>query len=570
MPAVCPMRPCSASWPVLLLLLAALQGCGRDETAPKPVAGGNPALADVNEAAAPPGASGQAEPAHGDAIVFGTMGDASTLIPMLASDSASHEYAGNIFDGLVEYDKTLSKLEPRLAERWDVEDGGQKITFHLRKDVKWTDGQPFTARDVEFGFNLIRDPATLTSYAEDYKQVQSFEMLDDYTFRVVYEKPFAPALASWGSMVVLPRHLLEGKNINETDFGQHPVGLGPHRFELWERNTRFTLRSNPQYYRGAPWIERVVYRVIPDEATQFLELKSGGIDMMGLTPLQYTRQTSTPVFAKNFRKYRYVSNAYTYMGYNLSDERFADVRVRRAFAHAIDKQEIVDTVLFGLGRPTESPYRPGTAWLNDKLPPYEYSPDKARALLAEAGWKDSDGDGILDKNGKPFAFRILTNQNELRLKAATVIQKRLRDVGVDVSVRVLEWSAFLNDFIDKRRFEVIVLGWSLSLDPDQYDIWHSSKTGFKQFNFVGYKNAEVDELLEKGRRTFDEAERKRTYDRLQEILYEDQPYTFLFVPEATPILSARFHGVEEAPAGISWNFPFWYVPKAEQKYVITQ
>lgn len=516
-------------------------------------------------------ADAQLPPARGDAIVFGTIGDASTLIPMLGSDSASHEYAGNIFDGLVEYDKTLSTLEPRLAESWDVEDGGQKITFHLRRDVKWTDGQPFTARDVEFGFHLIRDPATLTSYSEDYKQVQSFELLDDHNFRVVYEKPFAPALASWGSMVVLPRHLLEGKNINESDFGRHPVGLGPHKFEGWERNRLFTLRSNPEYYRGRPWIERVVYRVIPDQATQFLELKSGGLDMMGLTPLQFSRQTSSPAFAQSFRKYRYVSNAYTYMGYNLADERFADVRVRRAFSHAVNKQEIVDAVLFGLGTPAEGPYRPGTRWVNDKLPSYDYDPAKARELLAEAGWKDSDGDGIVDRNGMPFSFKILTNQgNDQRLKTATMIQKRLRDIGVDAQVRVLEWSAFLNNFVDTRRFEVIVLGWSLSLDPDQYDIWHSSKTGYKQFNFIGYKNAQVDELLERGRRTFDEAERKRIYDLIQEILYEEQPYTFLYVPVATPILAARFRGIEEAPAGISWNFPFWYVPKGEQKYVITR
>jgi peptide/nickel transport system substrate-binding protein len=526
---------------------------------------------DDDVAVAPTPRREDAPPARGDAIVFGTIGDASNLIPMLASDAASHEYAGNIFDGLLAYDKTLSTLEPRLAERWEVEEGGQKITFHLRHDVKWQDGQPFTARDVEFGFNLIRDPATLTAYAEDYKQVQSFELIDDWTFRVYYDKPFAPALASWGSMVVLPRHLLEGKNINETDFGQHPVGLGSHKFESWERNTRFTLRASPDYYRGRPWIERVIYRVIPDQAAQFLELKAGGIDSMDLTPLQYTRQTSTHAFARDFRKYRYVSNAYTYMGYNLQDPRFADVRVRCAFGLAINKQEMVDAVTFGLGRPAQGPYRPGTKWINEKLPPYPFDPDKARALLAEAGWKDTDGDGILDKDGRPFSFKILTNNgNELRLKTATMIQKRLRDVGVDASIRVLEWAAFINDFVDKRRFEVIVLGWSLSLDPDQFDIWHSSKTAVKQFNFINYKNAEVDELLEKGRRTFDEAERKRIYDRLQEILYDEQPYTFLYVPEATPILAARVRGIEEAPAGISWNFPFWYVPQGEQKYVITQ
>jgi peptide/nickel transport system substrate-binding protein len=508
-------------------------------------------------------------PAVGDAIVYGTIGDGSNLIPMLASDSSSREYGSTIFEGLLTYDKTLSVLEPRLAESWKVEDKGQKITFHLRRDVKWHDGQPFTARDVEFGFNTIRDPKTLTAYSEDYKQVQTFELIDDYTFRVTYEKPFAPALATWGSMVVLPRHLLEGKDINTTEFGRKPVGLGSHRYESWDRNTRFSLRANPDYFRGRPWIERVVFRVLPDQSTQFLELKAGGLDEMDLTPLQYTRQTSSGVFARDFRKYKYVSNGYTYMGYKLQDPRFADVRVRRAFTHAIDKQEIVDVVLFGLGRPTENPYRPGTKWFNEKLEPYEYSPDKARALLAEAGWKDTDGDGIVDKDGKPFSFRILTNQgNDQRVKTATIIQKRLRDVGVDTSVRVVEWSAFL-ELIEKQKFEVFILGWGLGLDPDQYDIFHSSKTGPREFNRVGYANKEVDELLEKGRRTFDDEERKRIYDRFQEVLRDDQPYTFLYVPEATPIVSARFRGIEEAPAGISWNFPFWYVPKAEQKYVIT-
>jgi peptide/nickel transport system substrate-binding protein len=154
------------------------------------------------------------------------------------------------------------------------------------------------------------------------------------------------------------------------------------------------------------------------------------------------------------------------------------------------------------------------------------------------------------------------------VKTATIIQKRLRDVGVDTSVRVVEWSAFL-ELIEKQKFEVFILGWGLGLDPDQYDIFHSSKTGPREFNRVGYANKEVDELLEKGRRTFDDEERKRIYDRFQEVLRDDQPYTFLYVPEATPIVSARFRGIEEAPAGISWNFPFWYVPKAEQKYVIT-
>jgi peptide/nickel transport system substrate-binding protein len=522
----------------------------------------------------PPAAEGAAAlPAvYGDGVVFGSIGDASNLIPMLASDSASHEIAGYLFDGLLDYDKTLSELEPRLAERWEVSEDGRQITFFLRKGVTWTDGDPFDVQDVKFAFDKIRDPTTLTAYAEDYKQVSSFVIIDDHTFRVTYDKPFAPALASWNGMMVLPSHLLKDEDINTTEFARNPIGLGSYKLKEWKTNTSLSLRSNHDYYRGRPFVEEVVYRVIPDQATQFLELKSGGLDMMGLTPLQYRRQTSAQDFNREFSKYRYVSGGYTYLGYNLENPLFADVRVRRALTHAIDKQEIVDTVLLGLGTTAEVPYRPGTRWPNQELldnPPFGYDPERARALLAEAGWKDRNGDGILDKDGKRFSFRILTNQgNDLRLKTATVIQRRLKEIGIDVQVRVLEWSAFINDFVDKRKFDALVLGWSLSLDPDQYDIWHSSKTGYKQFNFVGFKNDEVDELLEKGRRVFDNAERKAIYDRIQELIADQQPYTFLYVPDALPVVNARFQGIEEAPAGISWNQHQWHVPKANQKYSI--
>ena len=557
--------------PLLLAVsLAVTVGCGppsgdRGAVAhPKHVAG-----QDVTEKMGEAVAS--AEPAYGGAIVMGSIGDASNLITMLASDSASHEIANYLYEGLLAYDKNLSELEPRLAERWEVSDDGRQITFFLRDDVTWTDGEPFDVDDVEFAFNAIRDPATLTAYAEDYKQVERFERLSDHSFRVTYEKPFAPALASWNGMMVLPEHLLRDEDLNNTEFSRKPVGLGSYKLESWETNTRLSLRANHKYYRNRPYVERVIYRVIPDQATQFLELKSGGLDMMGLTPLQYRRQTSSRTFTDAFAKYKYVTGAYTYLGYNLDNPLFQDVRVRRALTHAIDKQEIVDVVLLGLGSPTQGPYRPGTRWPNPDVPTYPYDPERSRALLAEAGWEDSDGDGILDKDGEPFTFKILTNQgNDLRLKTATIIQHRFREIGVDVSVRVLEWSAFINDFVDKRRFDALILGWSLSLDPDQYDIWHSSKTGFKQFNFVGFRNEDADEILEKGRRVFDADERKQYYDRLQVILAEQQPYTFLYVANALPAVNTRFHGVEETAAGISHNFHQWYVPAVMQKYSITQ
>lgn len=538
-------------------LIAFAAGCGGDSR---------------NEPAASNSTTDEA-PAYGDAIVSGSIGDASVLIPMLAGDSASHSISGMIFDGLIAYDKNLSEFEPRLAERWEVSQDGLQIVFHLRHDARWQDGVPFTARDVEFAFRTITDPDTLTAYAEDYRQVERFEVIDDYTIRVSYRQPFAPALGSWASsLIVLPKHLLDGKPINDQarDFGRHPIGIGPYRFESWESQKQISLRSNHEYYRGRPYIERAVTRVIPDTQTQFLELKSGGLDEMGLTPLQFERQTDTPEFRESFAKYRYLTNSYSYLGYNLKRPLFQDVRVRRAISHAIDKQEIVDAVLLGLGSPAAVPYKPGTFWFNDKVKGPEYDPEKAKRLLAEAGWSDSDRDGVLDREGVRFQFEIITNKgNEQREKAATVIQRRLDEVGIKVTIKVIEWAAFINNFIDKRNFDAVILGWSLSPDPDQYDIWNSSKTRPKEFNFVSYSNAEVDELLEKGRRTFDRDQRKKYYDRLQEVLDEDQPYTFLYVADALPIVHKRFHGIVPAPAGISYNFNEWYVPAPMQKYHIT-
>jgi peptide/nickel transport system substrate-binding protein len=539
----------------LVFAFAVALGCER-----APARGG---VCDAQTAAFPP--------TPGDALVEGTIADASTLIPMLAGDSASHSVAAMIFDGLLTYDKNQSDLEPRLAASWEVSKDGLQITFHLRRDVKWQDGVPFTARDVEFGFRTIVDPATLTAYAEDYKQVKQFDVLDDYTFRVTYEKPYAPALATWGNMVVLPRHVLEGKDINNaTDFARKPVGLGMYSLESWESNLKITVRANPSYYRGRPFIERNVQRVIPDLQTQFLELKREDLDEMTLSPLQYERQSDTPDFARNFRKYEYLANGYTYLGYNLKRPLFSDVRVRRALTYAIDKQELVDIVLLGLGRKAAVPYKPGTVWHNDEVHDLEYDPDKARALLADAGWKDTDGDGVLDKDGARFEFKILTNQgNAPRLSAATVIQYRLGKIGVKADVRVIEWAAFLKDFVDKRNFDAVLMGWSLDLDPDQYIIWHSSKTAPKEFNFVTYANAEVDELLEKGRRTFDRDERKRIYDRFQEILVDEQPYTFLYYGQALTAVHCRFQGIDPAPAGIGYNVEQWYVPEPLRKYAIT-
>ncbi|MEJ2716227.1 MAG: peptide-binding protein [Deltaproteobacteria bacterium] len=509
------------------------------------------------------------KPAYGDMIIRGSIGDATVLLPVLANDGASFDIINLIYNGLVKYNKDI-KLVGDLAERWEISEDKLKIRFFLRKNVKWQDGKPFTARDVEYTYKLYVNPTTPTSYASDFLRVKDFRVLDDYTVEVTYGKPYAPALGSWGQGM-LPRHLLEGTEVTQSPLRRHPVGTGPYRFGEWKTGEKIVLNAYKDYFDGRPYINRVLTRVIPDLATMFLELKAGRIDQMGLTPLQFRRQTSSKWFKENFNKYKYLSFNYTYLGYNLKDWKFKDRLVRQALTTAINRKSIVQGVLLGLGTVAYTPYKPDTYWYNPNVKKFPYDPEKAKKMLAEAGWKDLNGDGILEKDGKPFEFTIITNQgNEMRKNAATIIQRDLKQVGVRARIRVIEWAAFLKNFIDRRNFEVCLLGWGIGIDPNQIDIWDSRKTSEHELNFISYNNKEVDRLLELGVLTYDRKERKKYYDKFQEIIAEDQPYTFLYVAQTLPIINSRFHGIKPAPIGIGYNFDKWYVPKPLQHHAGTE
>ncbi|MFH1134611.1 MAG: peptide-binding protein [Pseudomonadota bacterium] len=534
-----------------LVLSVALAACDQNKTEPA--------------ASGPPGASEEknAVPAPGDMLVGGSIGDASSLLPALVSDSASRDVTNLVYNGLVKVDENLN-LVGDLAESWDVSPDGLALTFHLRKGVKWHDGAPFTARDALFTYQLMIDPRTKTAYGEDFKQARKAEIIDDHTFRVEYGRAFAPGLSSW-SMEIMPEHLLAGVDLDETPLARRPVGTGPYRFKEWETGRKIVLEANPDYFAGPPYLQRTVIRIIPDQAAMFLELKSGGLDLTALTPTQYVEEANSPEFAKNFKKYRYLQSAYTYLGFNLLDPKFQDRRVRQAIALALDKEEIVKGVLLGLGAPANGPYKPGTWQYNPDVKPYPFDQGRARELLAEAGWKEQDG--VLARDGQPFEFTIITNQgNRNREMTALIIQQRLRELGILVKIRTIEWAAFLKEFVDKKNFEAVILSWTIPPDPDPFDVWPSSKTRAGELNFISYGNPEVDRLIDQGRYTFDQAERQKAYFRFQEILREDVPCVFLYIPDALPVASSRIMGIKPAPAGIDYNRPRWFVPQNRQKY----
>ncbi len=494
-----------------------------------------------------------------ETITLGFLSDAKRLLPLLASDSASGEISGHIFNGLTKYDRNIN-ITGELAESWDVSPDGMEILFHLKKGVKWHDGVEFTSEDVVFTYNVVINPNMPTPYSSIYGPVANVEALDRYTIKVTYKEPYAPALESWG-MGILPKHVLSGKDLTSPEVNRNPIGTGPYKLKEWVTGQKIVLEAFDGYYEKKPGINKFIARIIPDTATMFLELKFGGIDYMGLTPSQYKLQGESQIFKKHFQKFKYPSFGYTYLGYNHLHPLFSDKRVRQAIAHAINKKDIIAGVLLGYGSPCTGPFPPESWAYNTNVKDFEYNPQKAIQIFSELGW-NLDKDGLLKKDGKTFSFTVLINQgNEARIKTAQIIKEQLKKVGIDLNIKVLEWQAMLNEFIHKKRFEAVIMGWSLSRDPDIYDIWHSSKTKEGEFNFISYKNKEIDRLLIEGRQTFNIEKRKKIYHRIHNILAEEQPYTFLYVPDALPVLHRRFKGIDKAPIGIWHNFIYWHVPK---------
>jgi len=507
------------------------------------------------------------QPARGGRLIDASIGDATNLIPMIASDASSHDVAGQLYLSLLKYDKNLN-LVGQLAESWSISEDKLSLIFKLKPNLQWSDGKSLTSDDCVFTLRLIQDTKTQSPYKSDYMKVVSAKALNKLTFEVHYKEIFSPALATWASLAILPKHVFEGEDIMNTKLSRHPqASIGPYFLEDWQTQQSITLSANPHYFDGDVWIDKRITRIIPDPATQFLELSAGKIDMANLTPTQYTRLfDNNQRLKKEYKRYKYLGFSYTYLGFNMKRKPFDDIRVRQALAFAIDRQELVDGVLLGLGESLATPYKPGTRWVNQNIKPRPFNMTKAKALLAGAGWAAQNNEPYLSKVGETLSFTILTNNgNKKRADTATIIQQRLKSIGIQVNIRLVEWSAFIENFINKRDFDAVILGWSLSPDPDQFNIWHSSQTGERQFNFLSYNNPAVDEVLTKARLTFNLDEQKRWYDLMQQEIHQDVPVVFLYAGYSLPAIHQRIQGVEVAPAGIGHNQEKWFIPKALQQ-----
>lgn len=494
-------------------------------------------------------------------MVEGGLADVVTLNPMLADDPASLAVIELLFDRLLSADPQTGSIVPALASSWQVSADGLAITFTLRDDVLWHDGQPFSAADVEFTFKSSVNPAVGSPCQADFSLVEEFEAVDETTFVVTLADTDCSILYDLGSVSIVPRHILSEADIQTSHFNADPVGTGPFMFGERVIGDHITLLRNPRYWRKMPHLEAWTYKVVADEEALLAGLRAGQLDVIPL-PLDDLASVEA---AGQFQIHRYPANEYHFIGYNTDHPVLGDVRVRRALSQAVDRQRLVDRILGGQGQLLDSGLLPAHWAYPQALTGYPFDSARASQLLAEAGWVDSDGDGIRERDGEPLRLRLSTNGgNATREAIAILSQQYYLAVGVAAEVELMNWSDFLDDTFT-HDFDMVVFSWPLHLDPDEWELWHSSESVLDSgFNFVSYHNPRVDELLLQGLMVPEckETRRAAIYGEIATILVQDQPYAFLFAPYNLIAVNERVRGVVPSLfAGLHWNLADWYVTR---------
>ena len=483
---------------------------------------------------------------YGSTLHLATSSNPSRLNPILATDSASSDIASHIFNGLVKYDKDLKTIIGDLAQKYYFEDD-KTLVFDLRKDVKWQDGEEFTSKDVFFTYKVLTSNKISSPYSSGFRFVEDVEIIDKYKLKVHYKDPYFKAVETW-MMGIIPEHILKDEeNLMNSKFNTNPIGTGPYKLFQLEHSKNIILKAYDDYFEGRPKIDEISYHVIADPMTRFLMLKSGQLDVGSIESMQYERQL-TPEFFDMFDIYEKISLSYTYLGLNLRRQKFKDERVREAISLAIDRDEIVKILFFGHAEVCNGPFHPSSIAFNKNVSSPKQNIQKAKELLKEAGYDESN----------PFVFEITTsNSSSIRPYAAQILQHQLKKAGVVVKLRVMEWQAFLNMVVFPKKFDSVLLGWSLSPAPDPYMFWHSDNDTKSGFNLVGYNKKSMDQMIENSQNIIDKQELSKIWKNMFKIIVEDNPYLFLYIPNSITVINKNIKNVENSPAGIWHNYIKW-------------
>jgi len=469
----------------------------------------------------------------------------SRINPILSTDSASSEISNWIFNGLFKYDKD-GNVVVDLAQTYKFIDN-KTLIVNLKENVKWHDGVNFTAKDILFTFNMINNPKIYTPTTTSFTKVESVKILSKYSLEIKYSEPYFKALEIW-MIGILPYHILKDeKDLMTSKFNKNPIGTGAYKLKELKISQDIILNLNKDYFEKTPNIEKIHYKFVPDPTTSFYMLKQKQLDMGGLTPIQVDRQIDEK-FKNNFNIFEKPSFSYTYLGFNLKSEKFKNKKIREAISLSVNRDELSNILFFGHAKVCNGPFLPGTFAFNEDVKTPKQNIKKAKKILKELGY---------DENNK-FSFEVITNaNNSTRVNAAEILQYQLSFAGIDMKIRVMEWQAFLNTIVHPRNFDAIILGWGLSLMPDAKSIWHSSSDKTGGFNMVGYKNNDVDKLIEQGEITIDKKELSKIYKNIYKKISDDIPYLFLYIPNSITVVNKNIKNVKPALIGLMHNQEEW-------------
>jgi peptide/nickel transport system substrate-binding protein len=485
-----------------------------------------------------------------DTINFHMPSDPILLNPILAHDAYSSEVNSHIFESLLERDRKTSLLKGKIAERYEVSADKRNYIFSLRKNVFFHDGTPLTSADVLFSYKKMMSPEVPNAHLKNYyNDVLAIDAPDAYTIVFRMKRPYAMALESLGSFEILPKHIYSVGDFMKHDRNyRDPIGSGPYRFNQWKTGQSLKLVGFDNYWGQHPTIKNIQYFIIKNGAVALQALKKGDVDTYNLQPLQWSRQTDSENFNKNFQKIKYLARSYRYIGYNMRKEPFNDRRVRLAMAYLMNLTRVKETILENLVEITTGPFWPNGLQLDKTIKPIPFDPEKALSLLAAAGYSMSE-QGYLSKNGQKLEIELLIPAGVAFYdQFVSIIKQDFAKVGVIINLRKLEFQTLVTKVHD-REFQAYMMGWGAPVESDPYQIWHTSQKD-KGDNYVGFGNAETDALIEKARLTFDVAARNKLYQRFHQIVYAEQPYTFLYTSYNLMAINKRIENVHVYPLGL--------------------
>jgi len=498
----------------------------------------------------------------GGTLVVGGRTSIPTLNPLVSTDFEPAQIQKHVlFTTLVRFDADY-RLQPYLAESWELNRDSTQIVFHLRRDVQWHDGLPTTAHDVAFTFEKVKDPDVAFPNRGWFDLWEAAEVVDPFTIRFVLQ-PHADFLFGWSQLAILPEHVLgdvSARDLAGHPFGtSEPVGNGPFRFVDRQGSDRWVFEANPEFpgeLGGRPLIDRLVFRTVTDATALLAELQTGGVHFyLDLPPAQMERVAAEPSLQVVTRP----SRSYTFIAWNSKRPQFVLPAVRKALAMGMNRQGLIDAVRNGLGTVTAGPLGPWH-WAYDPAPEgLLYAPDSARALLERSGWRDEDGDGVRERNGTELRFELVTNPNQVRQDISVILQSQLAEVGAAVELRTME-NAALGPAITspERRFDAALLGFEQDWVMDDRDLWSCDRIA-EPYQFSGYCNPALDLLLDSIPRTLDRDLRRLQYRRYNATIVLDQPFTFLFFETVAAGLRRELQDVRLDARGDLAGVQEWWI-----------